>query len=653
MNLLNRPKPGKSKTFRIDIQRLRGVAVLAVILFHSKESLFPNGYLGVDAFFIISGFVVAPLLREVFENKTNDEVIKRLLEFYLKRFWRLIPTLGFVLGVSVFLVIFLASPSEHWRIAQQGIYTLFLNGNIGAVKFSGNYFSPTPNPFIHTWSLSVEEQFYIGIPLIFLFAKIVTKKSITGRTPAACIWIFSYFLFAAPSTFSDIYSEFGFPNQTDFTFYSALPRAWQFILGYCAYLISQKNFRKSRFVQKANIGFILLLILLFSSFQIPNRAGSTLVGFFTLLALMIPPEDGGIYAVRKFLEWLGDRSYSLYLVHMPLIYLAKYSPVFAISNRPDRSIQTIFAVSLTLILGHLLFVSVENQSRSLGRTPQSSQNDKVKFLSITLALPVILLLILNYGVRHNYWGLMENLKAPTYAGFLDPVCQRDSDSGPPCKYLEVKSKHLVLLIGDSHAGMYSEAVISAAKQANWSAAIWAKSSCSFVIGKDHTNSLSESCLKRNKEIYNWVHINKPNAVIVSQFIYQSSNEQDLERSLLALKKLVPKILIVANNPIFPDEKDFMVARPLLMKSYLAPKFFRVANMQYRDHAASTKVTSWAHNIGFETLIPWPLFCDMYFCHRFDKNDGWLYIDDDHLSVGGANRAVPQIARFLSADNDEY
>jgi hypothetical protein len=218
-------------------------------------------------------------------------------------------------------------------------------------------------------------------------------------------------------------------------------------------------------------------------------------------------------------------------------------------------------------------------------------------------------------------------------------------------YLEEKSKPSVLLIGDSHAGMYSEAVISAAKRANWSAAIWVKGGCSFVIGKDHTNAFSESCLTRNKEIYRWVQTNQPNAVIVSQFIYRTSSERDLQQSLLALKKLVPKILIVANNPVFPDEKDFMVATPILMNSYSAPKAFRIENMQYRDHAASTRITSWARNNGFEILTTWPLFCDKLFCHRFDRQDGWLYSDDDHLSVSGAKRAVPQIASFLIVEND--
>jgi hypothetical protein len=154
-------------------------------------------------------------------------------------------------------------------------------------------------------------------------------------------------------------------------------------------------------------------------------------------------------------------------------------------------------------------------------------------------------------------------------------------------------------------------------------------------------------MARNSQILDWINVNRPQAVIVSQYIYQKSNQADLMQSLLALKSLVPRVGIIENNPVFPDEKDFMIMKPLVMRPYSAPKKFTASEMQYRDFQASLKLTSWAEKSGIEVLRTWTLFCDSTYCHRFDKNK-WLYIDDDHLSVAGANRTIPLIQNFLNS-----
>jgi peptidoglycan/LPS O-acetylase OafA/YrhL len=156
------------KTYRRDIQVLRGVAVLAVVLFHANESYFPNGYLGVDIFFVISGFVVTPLILRIFIKQTARERLANLGLFYKNRFYRLAPALAATLTISAIFIFLFASIDDHQRFIRQGITALLLIGNLGAYKYSTDYFSPIPNPLIHTWSLSVEEQIYIFLPLIFI-----------------------------------------------------------------------------------------------------------------------------------------------------------------------------------------------------------------------------------------------------------------------------------------------------------------------------------------------------------------------------------------------------------------------------------------------------------------------------------------------------
>lgn len=150
------------KQFRLDVQILRGISVLAVIFFHAFERKFPNGYLGVDIFFVISGFIVTPLIWNVFarwQESSTREKVQALKSFYIRRFTRLAPAFAAAL-VFAYLMTFAFGPvSGHLRVANQGLASIFLIGNMGAYLYSGgNYFAPNPNPLVHLWSLSYDSE---------------------------------------------------------------------------------------------------------------------------------------------------------------------------------------------------------------------------------------------------------------------------------------------------------------------------------------------------------------------------------------------------------------------------------------------------------------------------------------------------------------
>lgn len=121
---------------------------MAVVLFHAEENFFPLGYLGVDVFFVISGFVVTPLILQIFTNKQSR--LSNLRYFYFRRFYRLAPALSVTLAISAIAILLLGYPADHQRFARQGIATLLLIGNLGVYIYSGDYFSPDPNPLVHT-----------------------------------------------------------------------------------------------------------------------------------------------------------------------------------------------------------------------------------------------------------------------------------------------------------------------------------------------------------------------------------------------------------------------------------------------------------------------------------------------------------------------
>ena len=639
--------------YRSDIQVLRGLAVLAVVLFHANESRFPLGYLGVDVFFVISGFVVTPSILRIFTDQPNFSGgggrLASLRYFYKRRFYRLAPALAVTLVISAVAIFLFAPIADHDRFAKQGIATLLLVGNLGAYKFSGgDYFSPNPNPLVHTWSLSVEEQIYIVLPLI-LFLVLRNRSSPKRFTYGVFVFIsaLSFISFLFPTVLQPLYSGLGIEIGSQFSFYSLIDRIWQFTAGGLLFLWLDRYQKRAWKIPKViNLLMIItLFMILFAPFHINLSVGSLISSLFAVIVILSRSLDVLPSRLIYKLKWVGDRSYSIYLVHMPCLYLAKYSPATQIGNVENRTIQSTVAVVAAILLGALSYTKIENKFRDRS----GSNFDGLKTLSasliLTIVLPLFLFVTITVGLKYKYWGLDKNISVPVDAGDLDPNCNRDVLSGPPCIYKTKSANKTVLLIGDSHARHISQAVIDSAKSQNWNAVIWTLSACHFQLEVSKPNEITEKCKNRNSEIYHWIKKNKINSVIVSQFVNAESTQSDLRNALSALRLLVPNILLVENNPIFPDEKDFMVSRPLVMSPYEAPKKFALLSMQFKDKNASNQLAIWARNNGIFTVNFDSIFCDRETCTRW-SNAGWLYRDDDHFSVAGAELTIPKLSNFL-------
>ena len=216
----------------------------------------------------------------------------------------------------------------------------------------------------------------------------------------------------------------------------------------------------------------------------------------------------------------------------------------------------------------------------------------------------------------------------------------------PCLYNTEKGSKTVLLIGDSHAGHISQAVIDAAVNSQWKAVVRTHGSCHFQLQDSTKNKLvPESCLDVNKEIYSWVEGNDPDLIIVSQYVHDETNLIDLQNALKLLHKISPHILLIENNPIFPDVDKFMVSRPLILAAYDPPTRFPKVKMNSKDKQASDQISSWARGIGIETADFEPIFCNQQSCGRY-LNSEWLYMDDDHFSLAGAALTIPLLEKYI-------
>jgi len=637
--------------YRKDIQGLRGLAVLAVVLFHADDLSFPLGYLGVDVFFVISGFVVTPLILRIFKEQTTGGRISALRFFYKRRFFRLAPALAAILTISSVAIFLLGPTIDHHRFAMQGISTLLLIGNLGAYKYSADYFSSNPNPLVHTWSLSVEEQIYIFLPVILvLFVLNLTNlKKISSIVSKVLVFVtaLSFISFLFPTILQPIYSRIGIDFASQFSFYSPVDRVWEFTIGGLLYLwLNRYEENEKKISRKFNLVLVVAaLIALLGPFDINLKVSSAIASFITIIVIRFRSIDSLPNFLVSKLEWLGDRSYSIYLVHMPLIYLATYwlEPQTGVIG--SKAFQSTIAVIASIALGALSYSTIENKYRNRGKTTVTPLRSISAALVLTFVIPLAFFALIDKANNADYWGFNKDPLKPPYAADLDPNCLRDSIAGQPCFYKIEGAKKTVLLIGDSHAGHISQAVVDAAANANWNSVIWAHSGCRIKFQDSIKTDIQFGCLENNVRMKSWVLKNKPDAIIVSQYVLEEFSQIDLRGALFKLHAIVPNILLIENNPIFPDQGKFKSPRALILPTYNPPKYFKRSEMLLKDVDAANRLAKWARNNGISTLNFDSLFCNDVICRRYSEA-GWLYFDNNHLSVAGAELTIPQISAYL-------
>jgi peptidoglycan/LPS O-acetylase OafA/YrhL len=623
---------------RNDIQALRGVAVLVVLLFHTNSEIFSLGYLGVDIFFVISGFVITPQISKIFRASNRSLDTAEVKIFYKRRYYRLMPALASSLMFSGFVLYFLISPDYHARVARQGIASLFFLGNFGALIYSGNYFSPEPNPLIHMWSLAVEMQIYLFLPFLLMIlhkAKIPWKISFLGLMAVSLMFFFN------PIISESILSILGFEDKLQASFYSPIDRFWQFAVGG---ILSWFSVRKS-FVKNCVIFLIIIFIIVCELMRIQltdnNRFWSILVTLLTALAISSKFLDKkGL----KFFKYLGDRSYSVYLFHLPILSILQYSPVFKMDNDIEILLRSTFGVLISIILGSLNYIFIEARFRS-----HSSQK-KLPFSKNLLNL-IYIFLPLSFFLGAD--KLSSQATSEFYKEYgieaaawdLDQKCSRMSNAGGPCEYDADGALKSVVLIGDSHAAQYSQVLVDSAKENGWTSIVWTHSGCPFQLKPDTNQQVTLECINQNLIKKKWIVQNLPEVIIVSYNLGDRHNVSLLLEALLEIKPFAGRVVLIENNPIFPDKGKFGERLPLIVKPYTPPKFFAINEMNNSGEGISNALAILASNNGIETINVDYLFCKFDKCHRWLSGQ-WLYGDDNHLSLAGAKLIKPLLVEIL-------
>lgn len=637
--------------YREDLQILRGFAVVSVVLFHMNSDWFPNGYLGVDIFFIISGYVVTPMILEIFRDEhSQNQTTLKLINFYKRRIFRLAPALGATLIIFALFFLILIVPGDHPKFAIQGLATLFLVGNYGAFKYSRDYFSPGPSPLVHTWSLSVEEQIYIFLPIVLLVLN--RKFKISQKI---MIWLYgiitviSLIFFVFSNILTPLALKLNFSQITEFNFYGAHSRIWEFSIGGIVYL--HLNNRKKELIRVHSginqVVVFLLIILMMGFFDLESRLKTILVVFLTLFVIYFQSCFAISKILQKTLRFIGDRSYSIYLIHMPLFYIVENSPVLNFTFSNSKILLSILACLMSFTLGSVMYSKIEVPNRKSYAAIELTKRDFRKVFLRYITLPICFLLLLLFSSSKYYWGLDRSIKIPV-AWQIDlscPVLSTNPDS-LPCIYSSATSSKKVLLIGDSHAAQFSQAVIEAARRADWNAVIWTMPACTLQFTSDNGLAIYEDCLKRNLNIRNWIKEYKPDLVVVSQYIAFNKSITGMKNGLIELKRISKRVVLIENTPVFKNSfiNDSLILDWSKENSNPISKV-KLSEMDESNLRASDELALWARSQGLETKNLKNLFCDDKYCYTRALK-GWLFSDISHLSLLGAEIAIPVFMELL-------
>ena len=648
--------------YRRDIQVLRGISVLAVVLFHASGNLFPQGYIGVDVFFVISGFVVTPLIVRIFDNYPTSIRLSKLKIFYIRRFYRLAPALAFMLTLSVVLLFLFGDISDHQRFARQGIATLFLSANLGAYHYSGDYFSPNPNPLIHTWSLSVEEQIYILLPIL-IWSIVHRKKKILK---AFCfvylaLTIFSIFSFLFPHL-QPIYVLLSTENISLLSFYSPIDRIWQFTLGGFVFLLT--NYRKDCINTISNLLSYLivlsLIIILFFPLDLNFRICSLSVTIVTLLAITFRSLELLPRKIYSTLLWLGDRSYSIYLLHMPIIYVAKYSPYFETNFYYDRSVYTLIAIILTFLIGNLSYLKFEIKYRSKFINNSLKNINSKKAIARFMLLISLFLFVDKTSSMGTFLDRKSQFRNEISPQDWDPDCKFHQPATPRpnslCYYPTSSATKNYLLIGDSHAGHLSKTIIEIAEENNANTYISTYSSCPFVLDEfalkyeSRFPSITEECLGYNASIMKFLRNIKIDSIFYTQKSstpYVSpltdSNRADLNiRILSSLRKLEQfnsNLIFIGITP------EYLPPNTVVSRLTSRIGSFHINPSIDNNYWKNKKIYSRARYVDVYSL-----FCDGATDCIDSINNQSLFVDNHHLSKKGSDYIKLKISEALNSQD---
>ena len=614
------------------IQYLRALSVLLVFFYHLKFEIFQNGYLGVDIFFVISGYVITLRLYEDF--KINNTI--SLKNFFIKRFKRIYPVLVVFLLTTLIIIIIL-SPLENFLNRVNTLFFAFLGLSNFFYLFSNkDYFDTIFNdPLNHTWSLGVEEQFYIIFPISFLILMNISKNNLKFILYFFILLIFIGIIFT-------------FFNRDEFklVFYSPFLRFWQFLFGSIIFFISLKFNYKNRYLTYSLILIIILFSLSGNFFD--NFQKTLLITTFSSMLIFFC-KDTFLYKnniIGNGVLILGNISYSFYLWHLPIIYFYDLYYDSGVLRLP-----IIFL--LTILISYFSYRYVENKFRHM--------NFRIGKSFPSIIILIFFCFIFTFVILKDKESISNSIKLNSkkilnrvnYLEYKFDFSERtvfykiSINDFPIYKYCTQDSKIFKI----NNDGLRYECLNSNNNE-----------NLFFIIGNSHTAHFIPMFDKLSKKInfyylHNVLSSNTNVVELISRvsskykkiiFVTNISNDEYLKFFFDNIDKMGKNVsgLIIGPIPNLQIKQEplecFIKQKNCFYDSKIDKKNRKIEKL-YKD--INDKIKSRKREISF--YLPYDEICPTEICYSYNlANDLITHRDDGHLTKEGSELLVGSFYKFL-------
>jgi peptidoglycan/LPS O-acetylase OafA/YrhL len=524
----NPPLPSGRPGFRSDIEGLRGAAILLVVGFHAGVSFLAGGFVGVDVFFVLSGFLITGLLaRELTQNGELD-----VTGFYARRDLRLLPALLIVLFATLALVSTLYAPIDRAEIAASARSVALFAGNIEFARNSLDYFSSGDNPLLHTWSLGVEQQFYLVWPLLFVVvALIFGQKMAEDETVVRKRLLMAVGLAAATSFVASFMVT---RSAQHWAFFGMPTRIWEFALGGMVALgrdvvlgrglwprVGSRLSASGTALQAFGAMAIALAVLLYDrSTAYPGLAA--LLPALGTIALLIGGENSPTGPITRalsadWLRWFGRMSYGWYLWHWPLVGLG------SVLDWQIGVVGRLAWSGLALLLAWITYRLIEEPTSTVRGWISRVPARWATLVTVGAAVAAA-------GIAH--WTMIaaeRRVARPDQRVFAAARADRVADACwtetlervKLCEFGDRASPTTLVLLGDSHAQHWIAGLDRAGRERGWRIVAMVKGGCPVAhmqtFEHPRLKRLYFECTRYREEMLGRIITMRPAAVILSSW----------------------------------------------------------------------------------------------------------------------------------------
>lgn len=431
-----------TKQFRYDINGLRAYAVILVVLFHFQIFGFSAGFIGVDIFFVISGYLMTKIIIDQIMSKNFS-----IWKFYLARGVRILPALLLLTAVIALVGWFLLIPEDYKSYAKHAASSITFLSNLMYRLESSDYFSVAAHDkiLLHTWSLSVEWQFYIILPILLLIIRKINRNII--HLAILVGFIISLILSYKVSQVS----------QTT-AFYMIPTRAWEMLAGGLVYTYFSKSIFTNSFknvIEFAGFGLIFISLFIFKKTTLWPSFNAVLPVLGSML-ILIANNNNSILTKPKVFQLAGNSSYSIYLWHWPIVFFISY---FGVNHNRAIVISGIF---LSLFLGWISYKFIETPSRRYLTRISTLKSYTILIIVTGALVGTFTLIFIKAGIpkraSQEYSAKTQEIVMPLPSNgwcfySVDSISTLSiGKEGLNCKVGAIDNfKHTALLFGDSYA----------------------------------------------------------------------------------------------------------------------------------------------------------------------------------------------------------